>query len=390
MSSFVQCLAEHAVTAATTFLTHISSCCCPVRFSLGKSLLLHVACKMYNARLRIRESQRPFGLQASRKVRPFLEQTAAAAAAAADAQGTAKAQAAAKKAKKLTPEEMKKMRQHADPNYQAKQEPAGNAAQPASLPKKAKKGKAAAQKAEAPDEESVEEAAEATATASAASRAGAHPNANTKPAAAATAIHAAAQEAAQAQADSGAGSKRRHGLGFAAEQPQSKRAKQTPLDPAAQGNPNPTQQPHTDPSSEQQLPDKPAAGLEFKSAAGLQSKSVTGQASASRGVTDHNQQRSGAAAATGAASQGPPVVFTDECTAFVRGMDHKVTEAEVKELLAPCGEVKDVRMVMDKVSGRPKVSVSLYQTLHTAIQSLTFSIMLVISMRHLCGQTCGP
>ena len=40
------------------------------------------------------------------------------------------------------------------------------------------------------------------------------------------------------------------------------------------------------------------------------------------------------------ASQGPPVIFTDECTASVRGMDTKVPEEELRNLLAACGEIK--------------------------------------------------
>ena len=52
-------------------------------------------------------------------------------------------------------------------------------------------------------------------------------------------------------------------------------------------------------------------------------------------------------------------MFTDECTAFVRGLDAKVTEAELKQLLAPCGEVKDVRLVKDRFTGHHKVCINL-------------------------------
>ena len=49
------------------------------------------------------------------------------------------------------------------------------------------------------------------------------------------------------------------------------------------------------------------------------------------------------------------MIFTDECTAFVRGLDNKVNEQELRTLLAPCGEIKGVRLVMDKVTGLFKV-----------------------------------
>lgn len=286
-------------------------------------------------------------VQACRKVRPFLEQAAAAAAAAANTEGTAKAQAAAKKAKKLTPEEMKKMRQQADPNYQAKQAAAGTPTPYADGPsKKGKKAKTAAGQPEA-----------ASVTASKAAR---HklPDAGSKPGGAAS-THMAAQTAAQAQADQSAASnnKRRQGLGFAEEQPQPKRAKPTPPDPAAADNTDSVQHAQQAPANsnpQEKLPSSKVVDEQpSQTKAGLQKQSAAPQAA---GASSGPPRRHQPAAAAAAAQQGPLAVFTDECTAFVRGLDNKVTEAELKQLLAACGQVKDVRLVMDKATGRPKVS----------------------------------
>ena len=49
------------------------------------------------------------------------------------------------------------------------------------------------------------------------------------------------------------------------------------------------------------------------------------------------------------------MIFTDECTAFVRGIDANATEDELKALLTLCGDIKGVRFVMDKGTGRSKV-----------------------------------
>ncbi|KAL3153941.1 hypothetical protein ABBQ32_013502 [Trebouxia sp. C0010 RCD-2024] len=283
--------------------------------------------------------------EACRKVRPFLEQAAAAAAAAANTEGTAKAQAAAKKAKKLTPEEMKKMRQQADPNYQAKQAAAGTPTPYADGPsKKGKKAKTAAGQPEA-----------ASVTASKAAR---HklPDAGSKPGGAAS-THMAAQTAAQAQADQSAASnnKRRQGLGFAEEQPQPKRAKPTPPDPAAADNTDSVQHAQQAPANsnpQEKLPSSKVVDEQpSQTKAGLQKQSAAPQAA---GASSGPPRRHQPAAAAAAAQQGPLAVFTDECTAFVRGLDNKVTEAELKQLLAACGQVKDVRLVMDKATGRPK------------------------------------
>ena len=296
-------------------------------------------------------------MQASRKVRPFLEQAAAAAAAAANVEGSAKAQAAAKKAKKLTPEDMKKMRQQADPNYQGKQAGAAtnSAVDGLGVSKKRKKGKAVASRSEP--------ASDTPSRASAAS--GSDKLSDTVPKPEVAATHQTAQAAAQAAADHGApsGNKRRQGLGFAEEQPQPKRAKQA-LDPSASNDTDPVQhaqqaqaasntqqQAHAASDAQQQAPSTMASEQQSKGKAGLQTQSAAAQAAVGSSGAQ-GQQQSGAAA-----SQGPPVIFTDECTAFVRGLDHKVTEAELKDLLAACGEVKDVRLVMDKVTGRPKVFV---------------------------------
>ena len=355
-------------------------------------------------------------MQASRKVRPFLEQAAAAAAAAADVQGGIKAQTAAKKAKKLTPEEMKKMRQEADPNYQAKQA-AASTASPDGLPKKSKKGKAAASK--------LGLIAQAFGNASAASGGAKQADAEPKGEAAAAATHEAAQAAAQAQADHGAasGGKRRHGLGFAEEQPQSKRVKQATTETPTAGASSPShppqqaeaaapmqQQGSAESAGDQQgkaaggEPTRPAAAAGHKVGthsstdhlaasadqaatagptpaaadqvaaivpkAAAQGPAAATKATAGQGkAADKKASGQAAGPVTGAvasssgrgqqlsagAPQAPPVIFTDECTAFVRGLDHKVTEADLRDFLAACGDIKAVRMVMDKITGRPKV-----------------------------------
>lgn len=260
-------------------------------------------------------------VQASRKVRPILEQAAAAAAAALDAEGTAKAQAAAKKAKKLTPEEMNKMRQQADPNYKNKQAAAGNS----NTKPKGKKEKGP------PD--NVDAAAKAAASVAAAKLPAVEPLQKDV----AAARHGTAQAASQAQHDnaSASGSKRRHGLGFSEDQPQLKKGKPPngPESTAADG------EQHVLSASKQDCGNAPAPMHQ----SAQQGNPATHQAAASSSADT---------------PQGPPVIFTDECTAFVRGLDNKVTEDELKSLLVPCGEVKGVRLVMDKVTGRPKVASS--------------------------------
>lgn len=330
-------------------------------------------------------------MQASRKVRPILEQAAAAAAAVADTEGAAKAQAAAKKARKLTPEEMNKMRQQADPNYQAKKAATpSNSAAPADGPsKKAKKGKAAASK---PQPASDNTANQASATTSGGDKLA---NATAKPEAAAT--HAAAQAASQAAADHGAasGSKRRQGLGFAEEQPTPKRAKQEPSlpspSPAASSDTGPVQHAQAASDKQQQGPGKVTDEQQSKTQPGLQSQVVATQATvASSGAQGQGQGQgqgqSAAVASSGAQGQGqrqgqgqsaaapgPPVVFTDECTAFVRGMDNKVTEDELRELLAECGDIKGVRLVKDKVTGLFKVG-ACYCQLGVMLHEQPFSV----------------
>lgn len=270
-------------------------------------------------------------LQASRKVRPILEQAAAAAAVVTDAEGTAKAQAAAKKAKKLTPDEMKKMRQQADPNYQKKQAAAAGTADEGNTAKN-KKGKNQATKAEAaakPEAASVSTAAAAGTDAT--SDAVQEDEVAVK--------HSTAQAASQALHDqaTAAGSKRRHGLGFSEDQPAPKKSK------PADGQNTAAEKDH--PGQAQQAPSASKPSL---------------SADPPPAHKPQQQQRPAAisqpAAASAAAAQGPPVIFTDECTAFVRGLDNKVKEEELRTLLAPCGEIKGVRLVMDKGTGLFKVS----------------------------------
>jgi len=303
-------------------------------------------------------------------VRPILEQAAAAAAVLSDSEGTAKAQAAAKKAKKLTPEEMKKMRQQADPNYQNKQAAAAAAATAghgiATGSKKGKKGKGPAARAETAAQA---ESASLPAAAAVAEPTAKLASADAMPSDAAAAKHSTAQAAGQALHDqaSAAGSKRRHGLGFSEDQPGPKKSKQAdgadrPVDSTQQAQhaqqaqqppssfsagPPSNQPPVSRPQSQQSKPANIPAAVGEQSSAG--------------------------------AAQGPPVIFTDECTAFVRGLDNKVTEEELRNLLAACGEIKGVRLVMDKVTGMFKVVILL---------SLQHVYVACIVPRHLMSWSC--
>ncbi|DBA73744.1 TPA: hypothetical protein ACH3X2_009718 [Trebouxia sp. C0005] len=313
--------------------------------------------------------------EASRKVRPILEQAAAAAAVVSDSEGSAKAQAAAKKAKKLTPEEMKKMRQQADPNYQSKQAAAAAAATAgdgiATGSKKGKKGKGPAARAEpAAQAESASLPAPAAAVAAAVAEPTAkHASADAMPSDAAAVKHSTAQAASQALHDqaSSAGSKRRHGLGFSEDQPGPKKSKQADgVDKAADSlqQAQHAQQAQQPPSSFSAGP--PSNQPPVSKTQSQQSKPANVQAAA------------GAQSSAGAA-QGPPVIFTDECTAFVRGLDNKVTEEELRNLLAACGEIKGVRLVMDKVTGMFKVVIML---------SLQHAYVACTVLRHLMSWSC--
>ena len=308
-------------------------------------------------------------------MRPILEQAAAAAAVVSDSEGSAKAQAAAKKAKKLTPEEMKKMRQQADPNYQSKQAAAAAAATAgdgiATGSKKGKKGKGPAARAEpAAQAESASLPAPAAAVAAAVAEPTAkHASADAMPSDAAAVKHSTAQAASQALHDqaSSAGSKRRHGLGFSEDQPGPKKSKQADgVDKAADSlqQAQHAQQAQQPPSSFSAGP--PSNQPPVSKTQSQQSKPANVQAAA------------GAQSSAGAA-QGPPVIFTDECTAFVRGLDNKVTEEELRNLLAACGEIKGVRLVMDKVTGMFKVVIML---------SLQHAYVACTVLRHLMSWSC--
>ena len=295
-------------------------------------------------------------------MRPILEQAAAAAAVVSDTEGIAKAQAAAKKAKKLTPEEMKKMRQQADPNYQNKQAAAAATAGDG-IATGSKKGKRPAARAET--------AAQAESASLPAAAAAAEPtvkvaSADAMPSDAGARKHSTAQAATQALHDqaSAAGSKRHHGLGFSEDQPGPKRSKQADGADKPAGSPQQAQQAQQPPSSFTAGP--PSRHPLVAKPQSLQSKPASVVAA------------EGAQSSAGAA-QGPPVIFTDECTAFVRGLDNKVTEEELRNLLAVCGEIKGVRLVMDKVTSMFKVVILL---------SLQHAYIACIFLRHLMFWSC--
>ena len=159
-----------------------------------------------------------------------------------------------------------------------------------------------------------------------------------------TVKHSTAQAASQTLHDqaNAAGSKRRHGLGFSEDQPAPKKSK------AADGTHETTAAEKDHPGQAQQGP--PASNPNLSADQPPKHKPQQQQRPAA------NSQPAGTSAA---AAQGPPVIFTDECTAFVRGLDNKVNEEELRTLLAPCGEIKGVRLVMDKVTGLFKVTLCL-------------------------------
>lgn len=341
-------------------------------------------------------------------MRPVLEQAAAAALAVTDAAGTAKAQAAAKKAKRLTPQEMKQMRQQADPHFGSKDAGAGTSQTASQKAKaKAKLAKAAAAAAAAasasvnvdvaqvqsaaaeaslPVEQHMQQPSKAEVTRASVSK----PVSITAEAPAQSKQPGSAVQPKQ-QGNAVSGSKRHHGLGFVEGQPSSKRLKGEEDSRAGTDNtvagPQPAQAEtkaqlevtgstwQAESSSSVQAPfPGPGSGQAEQQQGPGQGKSQPGQGNSQPGqgqqqAGQRQQQQRQSQQATGTDQQqaghghseaptGPPVVFTDECTAFVRGLDSKVTDAELQALLAPCGDVKDVRIVLDKVTNRPKVSSS--------------------------------
>ena len=47
--------------------------------------------------------------------------------------------------------------------------------------------------------------------------------------------------------------------------------------------------------------------------------------------------------------------FTDMHTAFVKNLSYKIKQGELDEFFKPCGELKEVRLIKDKATGRLKV-----------------------------------
>lgn len=325
-------------------------------------------------------------MQASQRVKPVLEQAAAAAAAFTDAAGVARAESAAKKAKKLTPAEMKLMRQQADPNFASKKDaPAAKKAKGS----KAVKAAAAAAVKDAPGSDGIAGAQQVSATsqATAGKQMVSGQNRGDKVNQAAAAASASGEDG---QGKPSAGSKRHHGLGFVEEQPTAKRAKQpdgTAVEALGKGDSaavdNAASQQHP---ADQQPGEVTAAQVQRQQQAQGsqqgQQGSQQGQGMQKAGQGSHkagqgSQQAEQASAAAGKEQPNQaPVVFTDECTAFVRGLDSKVTEAELQTLLAPCGDIKDVRIVLDKATHRPKVS-STAKTVSCASGTVTLLLMCV-------------
>ena len=323
-------------------------------------------------------------------MKPFLEQAAAAAAATADAAGTAKAQAAAKKAKKLTPEEMKLMRQQADPNFASKKD--APAAKKSKGAKESKAAAAATAKDVAAGATQQTPAKAQSATADAGSKAvqqDAVAVQSTRSASASPAAAGAVSNAEpQSQAKSVSGNKRHHGLGFTEEQPNAKRSKQqteqspsldkpqgsqgalpaaTQHDSAAQGKSETAAaataaQSKGEANNAKQKQQQSGQGHQQPGQGRQQPGQGRQQPGQGRQQQGQGQQQAGqghAAAAQAGAPDQAPVIFTDECTAFIRGLDSKVTEANLQTLLEPCGDIKDVRIVVDKATSRPKVSCTL-------------------------------
>ena len=58
-----------------------------------------------------------------------------------------------------------------------------------------------------------------------------------------------------------------------------------------------------------------------------------------------------------ASTSGRPF-YTDECTAFVRGLPQSVEDSELKAVFADCGDLKEIRITRDPQTGRPKVDAS--------------------------------
>ena len=55
-----------------------------------------------------------------------------------------------------------------------------------------------------------------------------------------------------------------------------------------------------------------------------------------------------------AGTSGRPF-YTDECTAFVRGLPQNIEDGELDEVFADCGGLKDIRITRDLQTGQAKV-----------------------------------
>ena len=57
-----------------------------------------------------------------------------------------------------------------------------------------------------------------------------------------------------------------------------------------------------------------------------------------------------------ASSSGRPF-YTDECTAFVRGLPQNIADGELDELFDDCGGLKEIRITRDSQTGQAKVEI---------------------------------
>ena len=55
-----------------------------------------------------------------------------------------------------------------------------------------------------------------------------------------------------------------------------------------------------------------------------------------------------------ASTSGRPI-YTDECTAFVRGLPQNIEDGQLDEVFADCGGLKEIRITRDAQTGQAKV-----------------------------------
>ncbi len=79
----------------------------------------------------------------------------------------------------------------------------------------------------------------------------------------------------------------------------------------------------------------------------------------SRGIPEGSKPLQAEEKADGAeASTSGRPFYTDECTAFVRGLPQNLEDGELDELFADSGGLKDIRIQRDSQTGQAKVTLS--------------------------------